>query len=135
MNLMKLKAFKCRAKVTGPCLSMAWQFNNQRYYPTNNSINYQQFSGQRFHLHSQSTSSNRVLSQQSLDPLSRFSDSSYRATLCRFHGSAKGCRNSATGCRYSHDHPNSVPFCQYFISSEGCRYGHNCKYRHQQFPI
>ena len=54
---------------------------------------------------------------------------------CRDHGSARGCKNGKA-CKYSHDNPNSVPFCKYYssdTSQKGCKYGSDCKYRHQKF--
>eukprot|EP01084_Bolivina_argentea_P097542 175350_1 len=48
---------------------------------------------------------------------------------CRFHGSAKGCRNG-TRCTFSHANPNSVVFCQNIIMYGRCPYGNQCLFRH-----
>eukprot|EP01084_Bolivina_argentea_P097541 175348_1 len=48
---------------------------------------------------------------------------------CRFHGSAKGCKNGVN-CRFSHANPDSVVFCQNMARYNSCRFGNACLFRH-----
>lgn len=50
---------------------------------------------------------------------------------CRFFGSSKGCYKG-NDCLFSHSNPNSIPLCRF---GDACRYGQNCNFRHQVFPV
>lgn len=50
--------------------------------------------------------------------------------LCNNYGSARGCKYGDQ-CRFSHDHPESVPICTFYASAPSeCKYDQNCGYRH-----
>ena len=46
--------------------------------------------------------------------------------LCRYYGSARGCRNP--DCNFSHENPSSIPVCKY---GRMCMYGNQCRFRHK----
>ena len=51
------------------------------------------------------------------------------SALCRFHGSAVGCKYGER-CKYSHGHPQSIPICKHYQNGR-CSFGLKCKYRHE----
>lgn len=48
---------------------------------------------------------------------------------CKYYGSAAGCRYGHN-CRYSHNNPESVALCREYLDTNNCRYGNTCFYRH-----
>ena len=55
-----------------------------------------------------------------------------RRQLCKFHGSARGCRYG-NKCTDSHQNPNSIAICRHHFRKYGCGFGAYCRHRHEEF--
>eukprot|EP01084_Bolivina_argentea_P214102 363538_1 len=58
------------------------------------------------------------------------SNSTKRNIVCRWYGTAVGCKKGDK-CVFIHsDSSQAVPLCRYFSVSGNCRFGDKCHFRH-----